>query len=357
MRPLNRWFTNKQVLSVRRAERRQAPGLAACHWNGSVLKQDDIRDISCTGVYLLTNERWVPGTLVSLTLQKKFSPEEISGHRIALQAKAVRCGDDGVGLSFVPHQELDRHLWESLLECSPNQMEPEDVLREFRMAKALAFLSRTCPPATEEVRSLLCGGLSNFRALSAVEIALKAEEFVDSWPNGDTMRAHPHLVLRILEDGSWADEDWILHMWGGLLATSCTYEGQDESNLFFVHLFSQLAATHVRVFAAACKGSSKVVEQDGSVSSEPLLCTREEIIKTTGWHDLVRIERDLEHMSDLGLLEKNIKSSSFSPLDEANITPSPLALKLYAHCNGYPGAPQEFYGEASQQMPVLVNQN
>ena len=35
------------------------------------------------------------------------------------------------------------------------------------------------------------------------------------------MQADPAVVLRILEDGSWAETDWIQHYWAGVLATSC----------------------------------------------------------------------------------------------------------------------------------------
>lgn len=354
MKPFNRWFGKISLPDPLRPERRQSPGLCAYHSTGSTPKQDDVRDISCTGVYIFTEERWIPGTLVSLTLQRKGPPQESSDHRITLQAKAVRWGNDGVGLSFALPANLDRSLWESLLACTPDEVEPEDVLKEFRMAEALAFLSRICPPAAKDVRSLLCGGLSNYRALSAVKIALKAEELFASGPDADKMRAPSSLVVRILEDGSWADEEWILHLWAGLLATSCTKDENDEPNHSFVDLFSQLAATHVHVLGVACKGATKVISEDGSVSAQPLVCAREEIIKITGWHDLSRIERDLEHMTDLGLLERCVKSSSFAPLEEAHITPSSLALQLYARCNGHRGAPGDFYSAVSPGVPSFV---
>ena len=187
------------------------------------------------------------------------------------------------------------------------------------------------------MRSLLFGGISNIRVLSAVEIALKAEEMLAAFPNAEAMRALPRLVVRVLEDGSWANDESIQHMWSGLLATSCTKEGSDESNLPFIEVLSQLAATHVQVLVAGCSRAEKTASEDGSVCALPLLCATDDIIKTTGWHDRVRIERDLEHMRELGLLERNDRSASFSALNEANITPTPLALKLYARCHGHRG--------------------
>ena len=55
----------------RRAERRKSPELAAYLWNGSMQQQAGIKDISSTGLYLLTRERFVPGDLISLTLQRR----------------------------------------------------------------------------------------------------------------------------------------------------------------------------------------------------------------------------------------------------------------------------------------------
>ncbi|MGA8731263.1 MAG: PilZ domain-containing protein [Terracidiphilus sp.] len=341
----------------RRSERRPAPGLSAYYSIGPTPKQDQIRNISSTGVYLLTDERWPPGTVVSLTLQKTGPLEESSERRITLPAKAVRCDHDGVGLSFLLPTELDRQLWESLLDCSPQEVEPDDVVREFRLAEAIAFVTRICPGAAEKVRSVLFGGISNIRALSAVEILLKAEEMLAAFPNTEGMRAQPRLVVRILEDGSWAADEWIQHMWSGLLATSCTLDGSDDSSLPLIEVFSQLTATHVHVLAAGCSKAEKRQSEDGSVSSLPLVCTREEIIKTTGGHDLTRIERDLEHMTELGLLERSFKTTNFLALNEANITPSPMALQLYARCNGHRGTTRDFYDVANKACIPAVSEH
>lgn len=361
MKPFNRWFKKEESTVPRRSERRPAPGLSAYYsadpvTNDSPPKQNEIGNISSTGVYLLTDDRWPHGTVVSLTLQRTGPPEASSERRITLPAKAVRWGSDGVGLSFLLPTELDRQLWKSLLDCSPETVEPDDVVREFRLAGAIAFVTRICPAASEKARSLLFGGISNIRALSAVEIALKAEEMLAALPDAGGMRALPRIVVRVLEDGSWATDEWIQHLWSGLLATSCTKDGSDDSSQPLIEAFSQLATTHVHVLTAGCSKAEKVASEDGSVSSLPLVLTRDEVIKMTGWHDLARIERDLEHMTELGLLERSVKATSFLALDEAHITPTPLALELYARCNGHRGTAQDYYGVATQAASSAVNQ-
>ncbi len=328
----------------RRAERRTSPELAVYIWSGAYPKQETVRDISATGVYLLTAERWAPGDTVSLTLQRKGPLEGNFERRVSVQAKAVRWGDDGIGLSFVLPEGMDLHLWESPLKSSAEQTDPEDILREFRVAGVLAFVQRISPGAIEEIRRLLREGLSNYRVISAIEIALKAERILAFGPNGDRMKAPANLVARVLEDGSWADSDATQQLWAGLLATSCTLAGRDESNLTFISLLSQLTAAHIRLLTAACTKAAKYMSGIERVSSRPITLTASEMSRITGSRDLIRIHRELEHLSDLGLLTMTVRSSSFSPIEGTEIAPTSLGLQLFARCNGHRGATQDFYG-------------
>ena len=50
---------------------------------------------------MVTEERWYPGTLVLMTLQRTNSGEAMEERSIAVHSRAVRWGPDGVGLQFV----------------------------------------------------------------------------------------------------------------------------------------------------------------------------------------------------------------------------------------------------------------
>jgi hypothetical protein len=80
-------------------------GLAAYYWNGDAPTAHGIRDISSTGLYIVTEERWYPGTLVLMTLQRTDCGEELAERAIAVNSRAVRWGPDGVGLQFVLSDE------------------------------------------------------------------------------------------------------------------------------------------------------------------------------------------------------------------------------------------------------------
>jgi hypothetical protein len=236
----------------RSAKRRSVDQFAAYRWNGSSLKREAVRDISSTGLYILTEERWQPGTLVFLTMQREGPLEMNPAGRIDVQARVVRYGEDGVGLAFVLPDDPDSRQWESLRENLIERAKPEDMWSLVRMAAAVAFLSRICPGGAEKVGQLLGGRLSNHKLANAVSIALKAENLLAFEPVADRMRADPDLVVRILEDGSCTDEDWLKHFWGGLLATSCAVNGKDESSRAFVELLSQLTTSSVRILTAVC---------------------------------------------------------------------------------------------------------
>ena len=342
------------LLNRRKAERRNTPALAAYQWDGSLPKQNSILDISSTGAYLLTQKRWTPGQLLSLTLQRKGPLARTPQHRFAVQAKTVRSGKDGIGVEFLMSEGTDLRLWESPLKTAEEQIEPEDILTEFRSAAAISFLRRKCPGASKEVRELLRGRLSNYRLDSAVEIALHAEEMLVFESSNGKMTAPPNIVLRILEDGSWAENERIQQFWAGLLATSCTTAKNDQSSMVFVDMLSQLTSAHCRIFATACANAVVFESEHGTILSHPLKYSAEEIIQIAGMHDLVKIDRDLEHLADLGLLVKRNRSKFFSLIHEADIAPTNLGLQLYARCNGHRGALEDFYNVARSTVPALV---
>jgi hypothetical protein len=114
---------------------------------------------------------------------------------------------------------------------------------------------------------LVLGRLSKQKLENAVAIALKAESLLAAEPVAALQRANPDLVVRILEDGSCTDENWLKDFWGGLLATSCAVDAKDKSSLVFVEMFSNLATFLCRIRfglseAAALQGKSARAKRD-----------------------------------------------------------------------------------------------
>ena len=101
------WLARILFHEHRKTERQRAPQLAAYYWNGANAVPHSVRDISSSGAYILTEERWHVGTILMVTLQ---STDEYIDVRpplsISVQSKVVRSGIDGVGLTFLfPNKE------------------------------------------------------------------------------------------------------------------------------------------------------------------------------------------------------------------------------------------------------------
>jgi PilZ domain len=101
MKSVNRWLESLSSRERRRAPRREVPNLVAHYWDGAAPLAHHIRDISTTGLYLLTEQRWYPGTLVRILLQRTGVAETDPDRSITVNAKVVRSGSDGVGLTLV----------------------------------------------------------------------------------------------------------------------------------------------------------------------------------------------------------------------------------------------------------------
>jgi hypothetical protein len=128
---LKRWWSP----DPRRAPREPAPGLAAYYWTGAPPEPHSIRDISATGLYLVTEERWYPGTLVLMTLQRTANGEETAEHTIQVHSRAVRWGNDGVGLQFVLPDSKDAQSGQQLLVNAVDRKELDRFLQGLRKSK------------------------------------------------------------------------------------------------------------------------------------------------------------------------------------------------------------------------------
>ena len=320
-----------------RAERRESPSLAAFHWDGPTPRQNHVANISSSGAYLLTDQQWNTGDVVSLTLQRSGILQSSNHRRFTVEVKTVRRDDNGVAVAFLMPRGSDLRLWQSTIKAGVPQNEPEDVVCEFRLAAAIAFVERIAPNAANFAKVLMRRGLSNHRLEGAVEIALHAEELLALESSGARMQVNPAVVMRILEDGSWAETDWIRHWWAGLLATSCSVGEATKPDLKFVTLLSQITTIQARIFAGSCTLAAKSVGEYSRTPGHPLTCSAKELIKLADTHDRVRIERDIVHLVELGLIEKSAKWRFFSLLDQAVITPTQLAVELYARCHGHRG--------------------
>lgn len=95
------WLTQTPDKERRISPRKRWPHLAAYDMESHSATPLSVRDISTTGLFLMTDERWPLGTRVRLSLQRTNGLDDASMIPTTVELRVSRWGADGVGLEFV----------------------------------------------------------------------------------------------------------------------------------------------------------------------------------------------------------------------------------------------------------------
>lgn len=213
-----------------------------------------------------------------------------------------------------------------------------------------AFLSRICLPAAEEFGLLLQDKVKSWRAKNTKKILnLTEEKLAKHDLLNSNIKAHPLITWKILENSSWTTDDEIQNLWAGLLASSCTEDGLDDSNLVYINLLAQMTNSQVKILNFACEHAEIYRHENGLIQSKDLLVNTEELINITGLTDIHNIDKDLDYMMNLGVIgmlsgfqlvdNKNLESEGL----RAKINPSALGIQLFVRSQGYLGNPLKYF--------------
>ncbi len=204
-----------------------------------------------------------------------------------------------------------------------------------------AFLSRICLPAAEEFGLLLRDRLRVWRSANIAAIAKRAEECLNTSEDGDAVRAHPRLVANILEEGSWIEDPVVQDLWGGLLSSSCTDSGNDDSNLLFINLLSGLTKLQARILKYVCENARKRAASSGLIVADQMTLDLSTMVELTSETDIHRLDRELDHLRECGLIDGGFPLHSS---DRAMVGPTAIALHMYVRCEGSRSSPIEYFG-------------
>jgi hypothetical protein len=144
---LRGWLKRLVSSDRRRKDRIESPGLVAHYWTGAAPRAKGVLNINSIGSYLLTEERWYPGTVIKVTLQvverRNHLFEEKKDRRkdvIAVLAQVVRSGQDGVGLEFIYPEADDPNSKHSRSNVCSDHRQLDAFLERAEAAKSeLAF--------------------------------------------------------------------------------------------------------------------------------------------------------------------------------------------------------------------------
>lgn len=234
------------------------------------------------------------------------------------------------------------------------------IVSETSAREASKFLNAICYPAAEEFGCLLRDKVRWWRIKNLSNITIKAKNKLNISDDEIDLTASPRIVNSILENGSWIDNDKIQDMWAGLLASSCSKTGGDESNLIFINLLSQLTSSEVRILNYICDNSEKKITINSLVYANELSISLRDLQEISGVVGIHNLDREIDHLRSLGLVlggfpeipedainafkrPSDIASKTLEDF-EADISPSALALNMYVRCNGSLQAPNEYFG-------------
>jgi hypothetical protein len=202
-----------------------------------------------------------------------------------------------------------------------------------------AVLGRVCLPAAEELGLHFRGKVSRWRAQNVEATLIKATPLLEAAAQAGRI-APPRLVVRALNDASWADTGEVQELWAGLLASSCSNDGGDESNWIFICLLEQLTSLQVLVVKHACE-NAEVSMANGLFRAQGLFKTATARSGLTRCQDVHRIDRELDHLRELGLITSGF--NGFGPDLVAEIQPTALALHLYVRAQGSLETPIDYF--------------
>jgi len=253
---------------------------------------------------------------------------------------------------------------------------------------AAAFLGRICLPAAEEFGMLLKDRVHLWRSRNIVGIATKAERLLGEHGGVEGKQVHPRMLSTVLDHGSWVDNDDVQQMWAGLLASSCTQDGRDESNLLFVGILTQVTTAQARFLAHVCNIAPKKLSLDGLIYAGRVELTPAQLFEIWQDQDVHRIDRELDHLAELGVTtggfstnteegieqQRQLKRMQFEqerrlaamkrkregskeettddPVAEirveipplrARVTPTAIGLHLYVRCQGCRASPADYF--------------
>jgi hypothetical protein len=215
-----------------------------------------------------------------------------------------------------------------------------------------AFLSRICLPAAEELGLLLQDKVKVWRADNAAKTMRKAEDKYKKIHGDKDLKAHPLISWRIIENSSWAMHDELQEIWAGLLTSTCTEDGEDDSNMIFINLVAQLTEVQIRVLNYAVTNAEFNIHDYDLITANELVINIDKLIEITNVKDISRLDRELDYLSSIELIRTadifsgggGIILNSEEAKPKVIITPGPLSIQLYVRCQGYIGNPKEYFG-------------
>lgn len=206
---------------------------------------------------------------------------------------------------------------------------------------ASALLGRICLPAAQELGLALRDRVSAWRARNATRMLHDAYGLLPPGLDPEE-RVPPRLASIAIEESSWIEDDDVRSMWAGLLVSSMSVGGLSDENLLFMTLLKQLSSLQVRLLTYAI-GQARKLSIGGLPFARGPKFPVSELATLFAGVDIHRLDRELDHLREIGLIGSGITGGISPSAQEADLTPTPLALHLYVRAQGARVSPVEYW--------------
>jgi hypothetical protein len=218
---------------------------------------------------------------------------------------------------------------------------------------AAALLSRICLPAAEEFGELLREKVSRWRIANAITVLNKADEIIKKREAVEgALKAPAQIVYRTIEIGSWSSDETLTSMWAGLLASSCTAEGDDESNLIFSDLISHFSPAQARLFDWIGNQCPKYHDKLGVVQGDHFNPSVQELLQAGRITDVNQLESELSRLFGFGLFHQAMGATVLGQCKGL----SALALNFYMRVHGGRGDPKHYFKTVFKEIESDQNE-
>ena len=93
------------------------------------------------------------------------------------------------------------------------------------------------------------GDWTDLRVRNLLRLGERVEKRAVASP-GESSHVSPRLLHKVLEDGSWIEDDVAQEYLAGILVGSRTHDGADEDGVFMAHMVSNMTAAQLRLHHA-----------------------------------------------------------------------------------------------------------
>ena len=157
--------------------------------------------------------------------------------------------------------------------------------------EAHAFLKRLFYPAAEQLGLYFEDRVKELRYSYALSIVEKGKKKLEARVGDTEVHAHPRMIYDIISKGSWVDDPELQEMWAGLLASSCTEDGKDQSNLVYANILGQMTAAQSRILDYVC-WNAKIGYHSPSkaIEARPLTVPTTKIVEVVQITDINQID-------------------------------------------------------------------